>query len=194
MGMMKKYVVLIRGINVGGKSRVPMAELRRYLEGLGFVNVSTYIASGNVLLQSNLSPQETATQIEAMMAQKFKLESVSNKVLVLSHEQLQAVVNGKPKGFGEHPEDYYSDAIFLMGIDAAEAMAVFSPREGVDNVWPGKGVIYSQRLGAERTKSRLSKIMGTPLYKSMTIRTWGTTLKLLALLEATAKSSPDTVR
>jgi uncharacterized protein (DUF1697 family) len=185
---MNAYVVLIRGVNVGGKSRVPMAELKQHLGELGFANVSTYIASGNVLLQTNLSPQDTAEKIEVMMAQKFKLESVSNKVLVLSHTQLQAVVNNKPKGFGEHPEDYYSDAIFLMGIGADEAMAVFSPREGVDKVWPGEGVIYSQRLGAERTKSRLSKIMGTPLYKSMTIRSWGTTVKLLALLEATAKS------
>lgn len=38
-----------------------------------------------------------------------------------------------------------------MGIDAAQAMPVFNPREGVDKVWPGDGVIYSQRLSAERT-------------------------------------------
>ena len=70
-----------------------------------------------------------------------------------------------------------------MGIDAARAMPVFEPREGVDKVWPGEGVIYSQRLSAQRTKSRLSKIMGTPLYKSMTIRNWNTTTKLLKMLE-----------
>jgi len=50
-------------------------------------------------------------------------------------------------------------------------------------VWPGKGVIYSQRLGAERTKSRLGKIVGTPAYKAMTIRSWSTTTKLMDLLE-----------
>jgi uncharacterized protein (DUF1697 family) len=54
----------------------------------------------------------------------------------------------------------------------------FSPREGVDEVWPGRGVIYSQRLSAERTRSRLSKITSSPLYKSMTIRSWATTLRL----------------
>jgi uncharacterized protein (DUF1697 family) len=70
-----------------------------------------------------------------------------------------------------------------MGIDSSQAMPVFNPREGVDKVWAGKGVIYSQRLSSQRTKSRLSKIMGTPIYKSMTIRNWYTTTKLLEILK-----------
>jgi uncharacterized protein (DUF1697 family) len=96
--------------------------------------------------------------------------------------QLQAVVDEKPKGFGERPEKYHSDAIFLIDIDASSAMSVFSPKEGVDRVWPGDGIIYSQRLNALRAKSRLNKIIGTPIYQSMTIRNWNTTTKLLALL------------
>ncbi|MCA9911371.1 MAG: DUF1697 domain-containing protein, partial [Anaerolineae bacterium] len=60
--------------------------------------------------------------------------------------------------------------------------SAFNPREGVDNVWPGEGVIYSQRLSAQRTKSRLNRIMAAPAYKSMTIRNWNTTTKLLDML------------
>lgn len=71
-----------------------------------------------------------------------------------------------------------------MGIDSGAVMPVFSPREGVDRVWPGSGVVYSQRVSALRTKSRLSVIVGTPAYRSMTIRNWNTTTKLLALIEA----------
>lgn len=63
-------------------------------------------------------------------------------------------------------------------------LAVFAPHPDVDRVWPGDGVIYSQRLSAERTKSRLNKVVGTPAYKSMTIRSWATTLALLKLLDA----------
>ena len=74
--------------------------------------------------------------------------------------------------------------MFLIGISAAAAMKVFDPRPGVDAVWPGTGVIYSQRLSAQRTKSRLGKIAGTPAYKSMTIRSWQTTLALLERMEA----------
>jgi uncharacterized protein (DUF1697 family) len=61
-------------------------------------------------------------------------------------------------------------------------MEVFDPRPGVDEVWAGDGVIYSQRLSAQRTKSRLNRIVGTPAYKSMTIRNWATTTSLLKLM------------
>ncbi len=182
MARMKTYVILLRGINVGGKNKVPMASLKKCLEDLGFSNVATYIASGNVLLSSDKSPTEIQAQIEKALPASFKLHSELIKVLVLTRKQLQAVVANKPEGFGEQPQTYHSDAIFLMGIDAADAIAAFNPREGVDEVWPGDGVIYSQRLSAQRTKSRLNKIMAAPVYKSMTIRNWNTTTKLLELL------------
>lgn len=103
---------------------------------------------------------------------------------MLSRKQLEAIVESRPKGFGDTPSKYHSDALFLMGITAAKTMSIFSPREGVDAVWPGKGVIYSQRLSAERTRSRLGKIVGTPEYKLMTIRSWATTTKLLELMKS----------
>jgi uncharacterized protein (DUF1697 family) len=180
---MKTYLILIRGINVGGKNKVSMADLKKCLEESGFSNVSTYIASGNVIFKSAKRPDEIKTQIEKALPECFKLDDEFVKVLVLTRGQLQAVINKKPKNFGDEPENYYSDAIFLIGIDLSQAMSVFNPREGVDQIWPGEGVIYSQRLGALRTKSRLSKIMGTSAYKSMTIRTWGTATKLLKILE-----------
>jgi uncharacterized protein (DUF1697 family) len=179
---MYTYVILLRGINVGGKNIVPMASLKKCLEERGFSNVLTYIASGNVILKSNHGANDVKAQIERVLPENFKLDDGFIKVLVLTHDQLQAIVDHKPKGFGEQPEKYHSDAIFLMGIDSAQTMPAFDPREGVDKVWPGDGVIYSQRLSSQRTKSRLSKIMGTPFYKSMTIRNWNTTTKLLEIL------------
>lgn len=181
---MKKYVILLRGINVGGKNKVSMAELKLGLQALGCSNVSTYINSGNVLVQTTMSPETLSQKIEALLPKRFKLDSSIIRVLVLTEAQLRAVVRNKPAGFGDQPDKYHSDAIFLMGIGIKEAMAVFSPREGVDTIWPGKGVIYSQRLSSERTKTRLGKIVGTPAYKSMTIRNWNTTTKLLELLAA----------
>jgi uncharacterized protein (DUF1697 family) len=181
--MYMKYIVLLRGINVGGKSRVPMSGLKTCLEELGFLNVLTYIASGNVILESTKSAKEVQAQIEKALPKAFGLDSKLNKVLVLTSKQLKAVVDNKPKGFGEQPNTYHSDVIFLIDISPKEAMSAFSPRDGVDTIWPGKGVIYSQRLSAKRTKSRLNKIMASPLYKSMTIRNWNTTTKLLELAE-----------
>ena len=179
---MSSYLVLLRGINVGGKNKVPMAELRQLLERLGFESVSTYIASGNVLLDSKLSAAKVAAKIEDQLPKAFKLDAELIRVAVLSAAELEAVVKRRPKGFGEEPSKYHSDAIFLMGIGADEAMAVFSPRDGVDKVWPGDGVIYHQRLSAQRTKSRMGRIAGTPVYPSLTIRSWQTTLALLELM------------
>lgn len=180
---MKIYIILVRGINVGGKNKVPMADLRKCLEELGFSNVSTYIASGNVILKSDKHADEIKAQIEEVLPKNFKLDNELIKVLVLTRKQFQAVIDNKPEGFGEQPEKYHSDVIFLMDITSEEALPVFAPREGVDRIWPGEGVIYSQRLSAQRTKSRLNKIMATPVYKSMTIRNWNTTTALLKLLE-----------
>jgi len=181
---MNVYVVLIRGINVGGKNRIPMSDLKKYLEDLGFLNVSTYIASGNVFLKSDQQPSEIQAKIEKMLPRRFVLDAELIRVLVLSYEQLKAIIENKPDGFGDHPEEYHSDVIFLMGVDSASALSVLDPRDGVDAIWPGRGVIYSQRLSALRTKSRLSKIVGTATYKSMTIRNWATTTKLLSALDA----------
>ena len=153
---MNTYVILIRGINVGGKNKVPMADLKKYLEKLGFSNVLTYIASGNVILESDKHTDEIKAQIEETLPESFNLDGELIKVLVLTRDQFQAVIDNKPEGFGEQPAKYHSNAIFLIGINLAQAMSVFNPREGVDKVWPGDGVIYSQRLSALRTKSRLS--------------------------------------
>ena len=180
---MTRYVVLLRGINVGGKNPVPMARLREVLGELGYDDVVTYIASGNVMLSSRHKPNRIAREIEAALPKAFKLHSELVAVLVLTAAQLKAVVADRPKGFGDEPGKYHSDAIFLMGIDAATAMEAFDPRPGVDTVWPGKGVIYSQRLSAQRTKSRLGKIAASPMYASMTIRSWATTTKLAELVK-----------
>jgi uncharacterized protein (DUF1697 family) len=184
---LSSYLVLLRGINVGGKNILPMAGLREFLEGLGYSNVSTYIVSGNAILTSDESAGEIQGRLEKKLHEAFTFDSDQIKVLVLTLDQLRAVVNNKPGRFGDEPEKYHSDAVFLMGISAAEAMRAFSPKEGVDTVWPGEGVIYSQRLSARRTQSRLNTVMSSPAYKAMTIRNWSTTTKLLELLEAQPK-------
>jgi uncharacterized protein (DUF1697 family) len=179
-----RYLVLLRGINVGGRNKLPMAALRELLESHGHTEVSTYIASGNVILSSDQSAAGIKRELEEALPKIFKLDSELIAVLVLTRAQLRAVVRDRSKGFGEKPDMYNSDAVFLMGIDTPTAMKVFDPRPGVDQVWPGNGVIYSQRLTAQRTKSRLNRIVGTPAYKSMTIRSWTTTLALLERMEA----------
>ncbi len=180
---MHTYLILLRGINVGGKNTIPMAKLKVCLEELGCTNVTPYIQSGNVIVQSDRSAKALTKIVEETLPKKFTLDSTVIKILVLTKDELQKVVQSKPSGFGDQPDTYYSDVIFLIGITTAEAMSIFRPRTGVDTVWEGESVIYLERLGAERTKSRLKDVMSSPLYKSMTIRNWNTTTKLLEMMK-----------
>lgn len=178
--------MLLRGVNVGGKNIISMAALRTALEGLAFGNVASYIASGNLVVDSELSAAKTQDAVQGLLADKFGVDRASARALVLTQRDLEAVIKKRPKGFGDEPGKYHSDVVFLIDTKPAAAMTVFSPREGVDTIWPGPGVVYSQRLSAQRTKSRLNRIVGTPQYKQMTIRTWNTAVKLLAILKGRA--------
>lgn len=98
---MKTYLILLRGINVGGKNKVPMAQLKTCLEELGMSNVATYIASGNVIGDSDQPEEKLQALIESTLPKEFKLDSELVKVLLLTRSQLQAVIDHKPAGFGE---------------------------------------------------------------------------------------------
>lgn len=180
--MAKKYVALLRGINVGGKNRVPMAELRETFEEGGYGEVRSYIQSGNVLFESPQAQSSLEDHIEGLLETRFGIPLV---VVVRSLAQLRKTVEKAPPGFGAKPDTYHSDALFLKApLTSNQVMDIVQIREGVDEAWPGDGVVYFQRLSAERTKSRMSRIAATPEYKLMTIRSWTTTTKLLDLLDA----------
>lgn len=176
-----RYVALLRGINVGGRNKVAMADLREAFESYGFESVSTYIQSGNVLFSSGVSRKKLESEIETALEARFGIPLV---VVVRSHREFKAVVDDAPDGFGTEPDTYHSDVIFLKSpLTAEQAMTVVALREGVDQAWPGRDVVYFARLSARRTQSKMSNIVGTPEYKLMTIRSWNTTTKLLALLD-----------
>jgi uncharacterized protein (DUF1697 family) len=177
------YVALLRGINVGGKNKVSMAQLKGIFEEFGFKNVKTYINSGNIIFEDGGNPQKIANQIEASLPKQFKLDSSIIKVLVVRHDHLKKIVSQAPKGFGSEPGKYHSDAVFLIDKTSAEAMKDIETHPEVDKAWAGEGVIYFQRLSALRTKSRLGKVIMKPIYQNMTIRSWNTTTKLLDLME-----------
>ena len=177
------YAVLLRGINVGGKNKMPMAQLKSCLEDLGCENVQTYIASGNVVCSSAKSAADLAAEIEAELPKTFVLDSALIRILILTLASSAGHATKRRKASGLSLA-LPCDVVFLMGISSDEAIKIFDPREGVDQVWQGDLAIYSQRLSALRTKSRLSKIMSSPLYAQLTIRNWATTVSLFQRLEA----------
>jgi uncharacterized protein (DUF1697 family) len=180
---MNGYVALLRGINVGGKNLIKMTDLKVCLEDLGFEDVHTYIQSGNVLFNAAGSDQAKLTrQVEDALSKSFDYEA---RVVVRSRRQMKDVVTHAPKGFGSDPATYRYDVIFLKEpLTAAKAMESVTTKEGVDQAFAGKGVLYFSRLISRASQSHLARIITMPVYKSMTIRNWNTTTKLLNMMEA----------
>lgn len=177
-----KYVVLFRGINVGGRNKIPMAELREHLSN-DFDNVRTYIQSGNVLLESNLSATRVAEHIDANLRSAFTIDSDLVRVLVLDPKSYAEVIEGAPKGFGSDPETYRYDVFFYMGVTAAQVEPHIVTHPEVDDVLVGSRAAYHSRIAARASSSRVNKIVSSPIYPDITIRNWNTTTKLAALLD-----------
>ncbi len=174
-------MALLRGINVGGRNVISMAELRNCFESEGFSEVVTYIQSGNVIFRSTLfGAGSLAARIEEMLAAAF---DYPGKVVLRSLPQMRAVVAEAPMGFGDRPDMHRYDALFLRSPLTAAAMEVVLTRTGVDEVWAGDGVLYYSRLIARASQSYLSRLASMPVYQSMTIRNWNTTTKLLQMME-----------
>ena len=174
-------MALLRGINVGGKNIVRMADLRAAFEHAGHEAVGTYIQSGNVLFESDGPPTAQERDIETMLEGTFGLSLV---VVVRSHRQLRNVVTRAPDGFGAAPDIHHSDVIFLKApLTSRQALQAVELRDGVDQAWPGAGVLYFSRLSERLSQSRMSRIASTPQYQTLTIRNWRTTTRLLSLLD-----------
>lgn len=177
---MATHVALLRGINVGGNNLIRMADLKACFEDGGFADVTTFIQSGNVLFTARGTATELAGRVERMLSRAFGYEA---SVVVRTRSQMRAVVDRAPAGFGAEPSRFRYDVIFLRPpLTPKAAMRVVSLREGVDDAFTGTGVLYFSRLTSRATQSRMSKIVGTPEYRNMTIRNWNTTTKITALM------------
>ncbi len=184
------YVALLRGINVGGKNVIKMADLKAGFEALGFQNVRTYIQSGNVIFQTGGPDQAgLARRLEEALSAAFHYES---SLVLRSKEEMKEIVARAPEGFGNDPATYSYGVIFLKEpLTSTEVMKSITTKEGVDQVFAGDGALYYSRLIARASQSHLTRIIGLPLYQSLTIRGWNTTVKLLQMMEEVDQDKPS---
>ena len=183
MDRTERYVALLRGINVGGANLIPMTALRASFETLGLLDVTSFIASGNVLFRSKATDSRTLTsRIEKALSKEFGYAAT---VVLRSHAQMKTVVRRAPDGFGESPHLYRYDVVFVKEpLVPRMVVTMISTREGVDTAAAGSSVIYFSRLIARASQSHLPKLVSIPVYQQVTIRNWNTTTKLLALMAA----------
>jgi uncharacterized protein (DUF1697 family) len=123
---MPTHIALLRGINVGGRNRVAMADLREVVLGLGYTDVATYIQSGNVVFTSEEADTAMiAAALEGAIAEHL---GVRPKVVVLTHAELARVVADNP--FPEEPNPRWVLAIFRNGPLAARLLRLGGSRTG----------------------------------------------------------------
>jgi uncharacterized protein (DUF1697 family) len=177
-----KYVALLRGINVGGKSTIRMTDLKECVEALGYANVSTFIASGNVLFES---PERNAAKLESALERALeKGFELPIAVVVRSRAEFARIVKAVPaKWIGN--DDLRVNVAFLRRTRDGRTLArELQPREGVDELVATKSaIIWATRRDA-LTRSGMQKLIGSPAYRDLTVRNLNTTLKLHELLSA----------
>jgi uncharacterized protein (DUF1697 family) len=179
-----RYVALLRGINVGGNNKVPMADLKACLEDSGLNNVQTYIQSGNVIFESDAKDETKLTaDIEAAIEKTFGFPIV---VAVFTTTEFKHIAQHTPKGWLKNPEWKYNYLFLKKPTTAQQALeALGDQKTEIEYVEAGKGVLYQAMSIKLFGRTTASKMIGTPIYKQMTIRNDNTVQKLVALLDET---------
>jgi uncharacterized protein (DUF1697 family) len=174
-------VALLRGINVGGKNLIGMADLAECFRDGGYRDVRTYIQSGNVLFTADSATGPALEDVlERMIETRFGIPIL---VVVRSRDELGATIAAAPPNHGS--DELRSDVFFLKHPLTAEAAYAELPelREGVDSVALGPGVLYFSRVAAQASKTRIARLMSMPVFREMTVRNWRTTTRLFAMLD-----------
>ena len=147
MAKSMKYVAFFRGINVGGKNIVKMAELSRLFVDLGFQDVKTYIQSGNAVFSSDMEQRLLAPVIEQAFEKQFGFQSA---VVIRSDHEMAIIVDSLPFGAEEieqaqketpdveHVYVYLSES----SLDHEKIHELCAPYEGKDKYHFGNREIY----------------------------------------------------
>ena len=169
---MSRYIVLLRGINVGGKNKLPMADLRASLTGAGFTDVETYIQSGNVALTA---PSCNTDSITELIAKDFDL---TIPVVVRTQAQLQATIDNNP--FPEVEAEPKRLLVYFCSNEVSDPTLANLDRakyEG-DRVETGPAEIYVAYREAVSASKLTNAVLDRVVGATTTARNWKTVLKL----------------
>jgi uncharacterized protein (DUF1697 family) len=170
------YVAFLRGINVGGKAIVSMAAIKEALVDPGLSDVRTYINSGNVIF----STRATATQKLAARIEKTLEEHIGMpiKLLVMDHQALKKLVDAIPRSWVDDKTMRTYVLLLWKELDDRKILEWLPVRPGVDNVRYAPGAVIWQVDRKDIARSHMNRIIGTPYYKQITIRSANTMRKL----------------
>ncbi|WP_343208023.1 DUF1697 domain-containing protein [Anaerolentibacter hominis] len=179
---MKRYVALLRGINISGRKKITMAELKENLEDMEFENVVTYLNSGNVLFSCNVADEaEISRKIEEMIRDKFGLEI---PVYVKDMEFINDILSHAPSWWGTDSKEIYDNLIFVIPPADAEMIVdkIGEPTENLEKIKIYKNIIFWSFNRKSYSKANWwKKTASAGIGEWLTIRTANTVRKLADL-------------
>ncbi|MDD2601893.1 MAG: DUF1697 domain-containing protein [Prevotella sp.] len=177
--MMKRYIAFLRGINVGGKNKIPMSELKAGFEELCFADVKTYLNSGNVIFSSD--DEDTFGQIEKMIKDRFNLDI---PIFVILKEELEDILYNAPDWWGTEDKEIYDNLIFIMppATFADVLSEIGEPKEELEKIKHYKKTIFWSFNRKDYQKTNWwSKTANANISSNLTIRTANTVRKIVKM-------------
>lgn len=177
---MTTWIALLRGINVGGNRRVPMADLRAALEAIGLADVRTWIVSGNVVFGSKRTERNALrADIEAAIEKRF---GFAVAVVLRTAAEMQAVLAADPLPEGSAADPAHRYAIFLSADPQPERLAAIDPAAVAPDLFvAGDRVIHAWYKGGLQASKLAGQLTDRGLGVTATARNWNTVRKLVEL-------------
>ncbi|GHA26488.1 hypothetical protein GCM10007103_04820 [Salinimicrobium marinum] len=178
---MKKYIAILRGINVGGKRKILIKDLKLLFERMGFSEVTTYIQSGNVIFCSN-KEQENSILEEELQEAIFETYGFEVPVIIRTPEELNKAISQNPFYQKENIDIKRLHLTFLRVTPATEALV----KTARDDHSPDEFLVTGNHVfiycAGKYHQSKLSnKFFESKLKIAATTRNWKTVLKLQEL-------------
>ncbi len=174
-----RYVALLRGVNVGGKNRLPMADLREIFTEAGCAGVRTYIQSGNAVFEATQDLAEAVPELVTQaILERFGYETA---VVVRSGEELRQIATSNP--FDTSGDPRFLHVAFLKDTPSDEAVSSLDPERSPPDEFAvrGRDVYLRYPNGVARTKLT-NDYLAARLQTVSTMRNWRTVLRLLEMV------------
>ena len=182
--MTDRYVVLLRGVNIGGRKRVPKAEFQAVLERIGFTDVTVYINSGNAVGTSSANP--TAVEVQAVIESHFGFEVPT---LVLPSAKVRAIAAAIPEHWtndSPNPEKtgHQANVLYLFDeINTPDVLGLLGHEPELEDMMYVDGAVVQRIARVNQSRGALAKVIGRKLYSQMTVRNVNTARTLADLLD-----------
>lgn len=179
---MKRYIMLLRGVNISGKNKVPMARLKEAMEAQGFSDVKTWLNSGNVVFSNEeTDAAELADRIGRVILGEFGLDI---PVFVLPQAELADILRHAPDWWGTENKEIYHNLIFILPPASFPDVyrEIGAPKEGLEKIQAYQAAVFWSFSRKEYQKTNWwPQTARADIGAKLTIRTANTVRKIAGI-------------